>query len=69
LKVESPESGGERKVRVEKREIGKLSGAGGAGAFINGDLKQDGAREGFGDNSALGGEEIGLAGVPFSRAA
>jgi hypothetical protein len=30
-------------------------------------LKEDGAREGFGGNRALGGEEIGLAGVLFSR--
>jgi hypothetical protein len=30
-------------------------------------LKKDRAREGFGDNGALGGEEIGLAGVLFSR--
>jgi hypothetical protein len=43
------------------------SGTGCAGAFKNGDLKEDGAREGFGDNRALGGEEIGFAGVPFSR--
>jgi hypothetical protein len=31
-------------------------------------LKEDGALEGLGDNGALGGEEIGLAGVFFSRA-
>jgi hypothetical protein len=32
-------------------------------------LKEDGAREGFGDNGTLGGKEVGLAGVLFSRAA
>jgi hypothetical protein len=32
-------------------------------------LQQDGALEGFGDNGTLGGEEVGLAGVPVSRPA